>query len=261
VAKKEANFDLYINKLLTEAGINATAQGSNILEIDNALKTASKKQTGRHGFPDYTAIVKDFVIVMENKPDRGFLCLKDEHNFVLTPDATERYALNGALHYAKKIVEKTNYKKVFAFGNAGDSRHHILKPIYVGDFVFELPEVETFENFSEMNIEEYYRRAVLQEEPPENMELDEILKKAEKLHEYLRGYGNLTETEKPLVVSAILLALREQKLGNFSLSSLTGDTVETDGAKLYKQLENSLNRAKVKPQVKLEKVLNPELDT
>jgi len=37
---------------------------------------------------------------------------------------------------------------------------------------------------------------------------------------------------------------------------LTGDTVDTDGSKLYKQLENSLKVAKVKPQVKLQRVLN-----
>lgn len=33
------------------------------------------------------------------------------------------------------------------------------------------------------------------------------------MHEYLRNYGGLGEDEKPLVVSAILLALREQKYG------------------------------------------------
>ena len=259
MAKKEANFDRYIDKLLTESGINATAQGSDILEINNALKTASKKQTGKHGFPDYTAVVKDFVIVMENKPERGYLSLKDESNFLLTAEATEKYAINGALFYAQKIIEQTNYKKVFAFGNAGDSKHHILKPIFVGEFLLEgleLSEVETFENFSEKNIEDFYRRVVLKEEPPEEVELNTILKKAEALHEHLRNFGSLRETEKPLIVSAILLALREQQRDNFSLSSLTGDIVETDGDKIYHQLEKSLKAAKVKPDVKLQTILN-----
>ena len=103
--------------VLIEAGISATAQGSDILEIQNALKTASKKQTGNEGYPEYTAIVKDFVIVMEDKPDKSFLCLKDDNGSIsLTIEATEKYALNGALFYAKKIIEQTNYKKIFAFG-------------------------------------------------------------------------------------------------------------------------------------------------
>mgnify|MGYP006998597063 CR=1 FL=1 len=62
--KKEANFDLYIHDLLVEAGIQADTQGSNIVPINDALKTASKHQTGKAGFPEYTAVVDDFVLVM-----------------------------------------------------------------------------------------------------------------------------------------------------------------------------------------------------
>lgn len=51
MAKKEANFDLYIHDLLVEAGIQADTQGSNIVPINDALKTASKHQTGKAGFP------------------------------------------------------------------------------------------------------------------------------------------------------------------------------------------------------------------
>ena len=64
MAKKEANFDLYIHDLLVEAGIQADTQGSNIIEINNALKSASKHKTGNVGFPEYCAVVNDFVLVM-----------------------------------------------------------------------------------------------------------------------------------------------------------------------------------------------------
>lgn len=67
MAKKEANFDLYIHDLLVEAGIQADTQGSNIIEINNALKSASKHKTGNVGFPEYCAVVNDFVLVMEDK--------------------------------------------------------------------------------------------------------------------------------------------------------------------------------------------------
>ena len=77
MAKKEANFDLYIHDLLVEAGIQADTQGSNIVPINEALKTASKHQTGKAGFPEYTAVVGDFVLVMEDKADRANLCLKE----------------------------------------------------------------------------------------------------------------------------------------------------------------------------------------
>lgn len=257
MAKKEANFDLYIHDLLKEAGIAAATQGSTIVEIDNALKTASKHQTGKAGYPEYTAVVGDFVIVMEDKADRSNLCLKEKDGAIsLSVQATTDYAVNGALHYAKHIIEKTSYNKVFAFGNAGDIKHHILQPLFVDANGYKwLPEVQTFENFSSNHIEEYYKRLVLEEEPPEDIELKDILKKAKELHEYLRNYGGLGEDEKPLVVSAILLALREKQYG-FNLNQLTGDTVKTDGEKLYEQLENNLKRVKVSPEVKKQRVLN-----
>jgi len=52
MAKKEANFDLYIHDLLVEAGIQADTQGSNIVEINNALKTASKHQTAKSHYDE-----------------------------------------------------------------------------------------------------------------------------------------------------------------------------------------------------------------
>ena len=259
MAKKEAGFDLYIHGLLDDAKIDATPQGSSVPQISDALKAASKRQTGNAGYPEYVAVVKGYAIVMEDKPDRSYLCHRDgDGRISLSVEATEKYALNGALFYAQKIVERTGFKKVFAFGNAGDSKHHILQPLFVGDGGYvELPEVETFENFSENNIDEYYKRAVLGEIPPADVELAEILRKAKELHESLRNYGSLGESEKPLVVSAILLALREQAYG-FSLDELVGDSLEgaTDGAKIFMQLENSLRRAKVRPDVKKEQVLN-----
>ncbi|MCL2827781.1 MAG: SAM-dependent methyltransferase [Oscillospiraceae bacterium] len=258
MAKKEANFDVYIQEQLRDAKIEFSVQGSTVHEINEALKTASKRQTGKGGYPEFVAIVGEYVLVGENKPDRSLLCQRDsEDNISLEVKATEEYALNGALWYAKRIIEKTSFKKVFAFGNAGDSKHHILQPLFVGvDGHVELDEVQTFENFSADNIEEYYRRIVLGETPPEDVELGEVLKHAKTLHEYLRTFGSLGEDEKPLVVSAILLALREEKEKNFQIDMLNGDTHVTDGSKLFKALESCFARAQVGPQMKRDRILN-----
>ena len=51
MAKKEVLTDLWVYELLKEAKINLSPQGSNIKEIDNALKSASKAGTGKVGFP------------------------------------------------------------------------------------------------------------------------------------------------------------------------------------------------------------------
>ena len=127
----EAPFDLYINDLLREAGIRADYQSSNINEIREALLSASKSQTGNTGYPDFTALIGDYVIVIEDKADRDKLFLRDDNGTISqTPKATIDYALNGALFYARKIIEGSSFRKIFAFGCVGDSKHHTLKPIF-----------------------------------------------------------------------------------------------------------------------------------
>lgn len=255
----ESNFDLYVHERLKEAGIEADYQHTSTVQLQEALSTASKNQTGERGMPDFLAVVGEYVLVVEDKADREKLCLRDKDGGTSqSVEATRDYALNGAVFYARKILEGGAFTKIFAFGNAGDKKHHIMKPVFVGtDMVKELAEIETFGNFSPENIDRYYHSAVLEEESPEELRVDEVKRKAAILHEHLRNYGGLRETEKPLVVSAILLALREQGHG-FSLDLLKGDTVagNTDGELLYRYLVNSLTRAKVSPQVKLQKVID-----
>ena len=46
MAKREVKTDLWVYDLLKEAGICLDPQGCSIKEVDEALKTASKKGTG-----------------------------------------------------------------------------------------------------------------------------------------------------------------------------------------------------------------------
>ena len=254
--RTEADFTYYIQNRLEAVEIFSDTQSSHNVEIDGALKTASKNQTGLRGYPDHIALVDDFILVMEDKSDRSKLVWRDDGEISLSANAVQNYAVNGALFYAQKILDGTRYKKIFAFGNVGDRKHHIIKPIFIDaqKNITELPEVDTFKNFTAENIDSYYRRMVLKEIPPEEVELRQILRRAEILHEHLRNYGQLGEDEKPLVVSAILLALAEGK--NFSIEQLTGDKIHTDGKEIFRHVENHLTRANVRPEVKKERVLN-----
>ena len=254
----EKKTDIFISRLLENAGIKYTPNGSDITEIQKALKTASKKGTGKSGFPEFTAVIQDFVLVIENKAEQEKQALyTDDNNTILSTDtkAITDYAENGALHYANEILSKTNFKKVFAFGCSGDEKHHTIKPFFVDATGYKLLEkVENFQNFNAENIEQYYREQVLGETPPKILETQELLKKAAELHEALRNYGQLGDKEKPLVVSAILLALADKN--NFNSSQLTGDNVNTDGNKIFKSIETYMTKVEVTPETKKEKVLN-----
>lgn len=258
MAKKEVKTDLWVYDLLKDAEIELDSQGSSIKEIDDALKTASKKGTGHVGFPEYVGVVKDFIIVIEDKPKTDKHVFLDGSVISLETNAVVDYAMNGALFYAKHLAKNTTYKKIIAVGVSGDKKKHKISPIYVDDtdYYRELPDVESFISFNEKNIDEYYTREILKEDTNTEKELAEILKDAASLHEDLRNYGNLKDIDKPLVVSGILLALNEIEKKSFSIDNLVGDTVETDGQKIYKAIESNLKRVNVQPQVKLDKILS-----
>ena len=260
MAKKEAKTDLWVHDLLIEAGIELDAQGSEIKELNEALKTASKRGTGKVGFPEYVGVVKDYILVIEDKAtlENHIKYNSDKIISLETKDVTD-YAVNGALFYAKHLISNTTYKKIFAFGISGNAKNHRITPVFVDDRlnVFDkLEDVESFISFNEKNIDEYYLCDVLKESSDKEKELEEILSDAKVLHEHLRNYGNMKDEEKPLVVSGILLALRERDNGNFSIDSLNADTFITDGQKIFNAIESSFKRTDLSPVTKIDKILS-----
>lgn len=258
MAKKEINTDFWVRDLLRDANIELDAQGTDIKELEQALKTASKKGTGKAGYPEFIGIVKDFVIVIEDKASVNKHIKRNGKDLISegVNDIVD-YAVNGALFYGKHIIKNTNYKKVIALGISGNEKIHRISPIFIDERenYEELNELETLISFSEDNILEYYTKEILKEETDIEKETAEILKDAQTLHEDIRNYGNIEDKNKPLIVSGILLALREIEHG-FSLDNLTGDNITTDGQKIYSQIENNLRRANVSPDVKRDKLLS-----
>ena len=158
MAKKEVNTDLWVHSLLNEAGINLTAQGCDIQEINEALKTASKSGTGNVGYPEFCGKVKDFLIVIEDKAALDKHICKDTKNLISQEvKDIKDYAVNGALFYGLHLAQRTSLHKVFAFGVSGNEKRHRITPIFInerGDYM-ELQDVETFISFNETNIDEY----------------------------------------------------------------------------------------------------------
>lgn len=259
MARREVKTDLWVAEQLRDCDIPFCAQGSDVKEINAALSSASKRGTGRAGYPEYVAAVKDFVLVIEDKADTNrHIKLTDTGIFDTDTKAITDYAVNGAYYYAKHIAQNSNFKKVFAIGVSGDAKHHKITPVYVDDRegYMELDPIESFAMFNSAHIYEYYTRLVLKEDTPEEKTTAKILQDAAELHEYLRTYGALKDQDKPLVVSGILLALDEIKSGSFSITSLTGDTERTDGDKICEAIQTRLRRSNVGPDAKRDKLMS-----
>ena len=184
--------------------------------------------------------------------------LTDKGIIDIDTKAVTDYAMNGAYFYAKHIAQHSPFKKIFALGVSGDAKHHKITPVYVDDRegYIELEPIESFAMLNRLNIYEYYLRNVLKEQTPEEKTTAEIIKDASELHEYLRTYGSLRDQDKPLVVSGILLALDEISSGGFSLDSLTGDDISTDGDKIYEAIQKRLRRSNVGPDAKRDKLMS-----
>ena len=65
----EKKTDILIARLLREAGIDAEPNGSQIIEVQEALATSSKRGTGKQGLPEFTAQVGEFIIVIEDNAE------------------------------------------------------------------------------------------------------------------------------------------------------------------------------------------------
>ena len=256
MAKKEVKTDLWVADQMKKSGVPYTPQGSDVKEIDAALSTASKRGTGKAGYPEFTSVVDDFVIVTEDKADLDKHMKLTETGVVDTDTkAVTDYAVNGAYYYAKHIAKNSSFKKVFALGVSGDEKHHKITPLYVDDreSYKVLPDLESFAVFNESNIQEYYVRHVLEEKTDIEKTTEEILADAAELHEYLRTYGSLKDQDKPLVVSGILLALDDKF---FDVNTLHGDEDITDGQLIYDAIKRRFKASNVGPDAKREKLMS-----
>lgn len=241
---KEGDTDYLVRGFLDAIKVNYSEQGSSLLEIDKALKGASKSKSGKgKGEPEFVFTSGNHLFIVEDKKSNDKLELLDENGLPDTEfPARNEYAVNGAVHYAKHIVEKAlGYDEVVAIGVTGNAGSYQIQPYYVTEHeIRKLDDLKSFDNFSEENIEEYWRVAIQGELPREERDLVEVNKIAAELHEDLRNYGNLEGERKATVVSAILLALEES---TFSIDDLKGFNKDKarDGDKIFQAVETYLN--------------------
>ena len=256
--------DHIIYGLMTNAGLNPEPEKTQIKEVQNALKTASKRMTGRAGKPEFIAMSGNYLLIVEDKADTKYQAnyMPDKNDTLLMDTSSvEGFAENGALHYAQHITYYTSFKKVFAFGCSGTEKEQLrIRPIFVTDKSYKvLPTVRDFTDFNQENIDSYYRTKVLGNKSERAAELEEILSRAKQLHEDLRNYGSLSEQDKPVIVSGILLALCNNHFSTEQLTCGLGDTKDErrrDGEKIYDAIKEHIEKVDDSHKMKIDIVLN-----
>ncbi|WP_426703744.1 HsdM family class I SAM-dependent methyltransferase [Staphylococcus shinii] len=253
---EKTGIDQFMRKEIENLGVKYDEQQSSNVEIAESLKTASKSLSGKAGKPEFLFFSNEFLVVVEDKKDIHKHDMKTENNELILDDSNilKEYAVNGAVHYAKHIIEHTNIiDKIFAIGASGNGHSNKISVYFVNAKGHRfIADINNLNDLKERNIEEFYRVSVLGELPKEERELKEVNKIATDLHEDLRNYGSLEGEKKASVVSAILLALEnEDVIFNVDkLQGLQGEGVK-DGEILFDAIDKYLRNKSLMPHAKI----------
>ncbi|WP_432787015.1 Restriction enzyme BgcI subunit alpha [Oligella sp. MSHR50489EDL] len=251
--------DQFVRDLLREIGIERPwEQEGGPQWKRNALKGGSKSKHGTsEGKPEFVFTVDGFIIVIENKRESRFTLHLDEIDEIITEfPFRANYALNGAVHYAKVMINNgTPFDKgIFAIGVGGNETHHKIAVAYVDQGTIKLLDnLDNFDVFTKTQINEYHAVQVLGQRPQAEIRLDDVRAAAERLHEGMRNYGSVENNRKAPLVSAILLALQNEY---FDISNLQGRTPMNnyqvwdgrliyEAAKQYMEAESFMPNAKI----------------
>lgn len=185
-------------------------QKSQIASINKLLRNASKTGKGGKGSPEFiisSPVIPDFLIVFECKADKKHHQSKELNN-------AKDYAVDGAIHYASFLSKEYN---VVAVGVSGQTNSELKISSYIYPKKSTSPKILSnksgkpiegivpFDDFIEHGT---YDPDVTKERFHDLMSFSKVL------HEFMRDHAKLTESEKPLLVSGTLIALRNKPFAN-----------------------------------------------
>lgn len=259
MANEATATDQFVRREIEKFNVKYDEQGSSNPEISKALKGASKQGGTGIGKPEFVLQIEDYLLVIEDKRENDKLINFENHEVAKDVPSLSGYAVNGAVHYAHHIINKTDsFDEVIAIGITGDEEFHYIQPVLVNktdDEISEkiLPQITDLQKLHPENINEWYSVNVLGEFSSEQKRIFELQNVAKELHEDLRNYASLEGENKATVISAILLALNEK---TFKVNDLIGDDTKKDGMRIIEAVETYISREGVMPQSKTDILLN-----
>ncbi len=181
-------------------------QKSQIEEVKKSLKGASKTGKGGIGAPEFiisTSGTPDFLLVFECKADTK------KHQSPKLNKPVE-FAVDGVLHYAKKLAKSYN---VIAIAVSGQTKSSLK----ISNWIIPKgnTEAKPLTNKSGKKIstliplEDYIEHGTFDPDVAKSRQTD-LMEFSRDLHNFMRDYAKLTESEKPLLVSGTLIALRNK---------------------------------------------------
>ena len=261
--KLESDVNDWVKKQLEALGLkkhkdyNEESAMSDYLK--EALRGAAKTKTKTNfGKPDFHIEKYELPVIIENKKGISKLLSKNKDGVKFEDKDIENYAVNGALHYSRAMIDSGKYQEVIAVGVAGDSEDDVKMKIY---YVFgagtnaykELSKTSTFDFLENNDIfSNFYKEAVLSEEEKHQILIDSqttLQGYAKRLNKLMHNH-NITAPQRVLYVSGMLLAMQEIKDKNglktdsgLTPEDLKGSQLESkrDGTLIVNQIKGFLD--------------------
>lgn len=257
-------------------------------EIENALKVAPSKKGGKGpNYPDIKVLIqtkdmRNIPVVIEVKGVKGNFIKKnsngeiDNKNKEGQPSFTNinKYAVNGAIHYANAIIENTeSYKDVIAIGLNGyydDSEIIIeLGVYYVSTSNYCIPkEVGNYTDFSFLlpeNIDLFIEKIDQLNLTPEEMEAkakeyeNDIEVKLKKLNQIMQDDLKISVGSRVELVTGMIMAGLgvEENVAPLEISDLKGEkgSDTNDGTVIINKISSFLNERNL-PEEKKKMIVN-----
>lgn len=205
-------------------GIVIEEQKSNIEAVRRLLKLASKSGQGGAGAPEFiisSGANPDFLVVIECKASpKDHISARCKQTLVTTnlddetaddyAKRTQRFAADGVIHYALKLAKEYN---VLAVAVSGETRAAIQVTNYLVPKGGTSAKVLRSKEGKDIDVlipwADYIEHATF-DPSVQRMRFDELMAFSRDLHDFMRDHAKLTESEKPLLVSGTLIALRNK---------------------------------------------------
>lgn len=229
-------------------GITIEEQKSEIAKVKSLLSKASKKASGKSGYPEFIITDKKdayFIIVVECKKD------VKKHE---SPgrDKPVEYAVDGVLHYAKHLAKHYTVIAIAVSGTTASS-------LKISNFLIPAGTSEVKDLTNEAGVvvdaivpfDDYYRLVSFDPDVAKKRHSD-LLAFSKELHELIWTKAKISEEDKPLLVSGTLIALMNSAFLKTFAALASEDIQEAWLGAIKKELD----KADI-PQAKKDTMLQP----
>lgn len=262
----EVRVNTWVEDRLQELSLDYHVENDMPQQLVDALRGASKHGLGT-GRPDFSVSLNsktNIAVVIENKwrTDR----LKKESRGKISTSAKDvkDYAVNGAVFYARNIIESGIYDEVIAVGVSGDESETGLvisgEVYYVYDSESEPKlvndDLKDFKFLEDSNFDSFYDEAKLNDKEKHLILIStykDLKKKSSELNNLMNARAIIVD-QRVIYVSGMLLAMK-YGLVPAELKGEHPNTPNSDGKKIYMAIESHLYKHGI-PKVKIDMMLS-----